>query len=113
MSYGNSGNGVIGVGGLRGESVPSYPQASAQQRETISAALDTQQNTIGQLHAVISDLESRLNSVVESRPQDPTNSVMPPPAPTPTQVLYRVNDNSRSIDGAVKRIVELVQRIQL
>jgi hypothetical protein len=113
MSYGNGGQGVIGIGqGLGGMTPPSYPTAPPATRETVQNALDRQQQAIGVLHAMISELETRLTAALDPQPPADVNAKQLA-APTATSVLHRVSDSIAGIEGATRRIGELTQRVNL
>lgn len=108
----NHGNGNQLVGGIPYNPPYEGARTATEKRETVQSALDYHQNAIGQLHSMITELETRLVAVLEPLPPAGGNANAPP-APQPTSVLVRVTDATRSIETASRRLGELVQRIQL
>lgn len=113
MNYsGNGGTQSLGVvgGGPIYQTQGNMPTPTTT-RETVSAALDMQQQAVIGLHAIISDLEARLSVALDPPANGPGDASAP--APQPVLVVARVFDHSRGIDVATSRIAELLKRINL
>jgi hypothetical protein len=111
-NQGNGGNISVASGG--GQTIimpPPYNAQAPQNRATVSAALDGQQQIVIGLHTIISDLETRLTTALD--PSTASGAGASSPAPTPTSVINRIADHTRGLEAAAERIADLVQRINL
>lgn len=88
---------------------PTMPPPSPQ-RITVEQALEIQQQAANELHGTLSDLESRLHSVLEPVPG--TDGAVPKDI-VPSNLVERILLHSRTIACAAARVQQLRDRLQL
>lgn len=93
-----------GFGGSR-----SGPSTSTR---TIQVALDSQENSLGNLHNSISLLYERLTLVLAVEPPQP-GSIQAEVNKSFPAIMERVDSNTRTIEAAIHRLTHLVDRLQL
>lgn len=85
--------------------------SSPTTRAVIQQGLDAQEQSLGNLHTVISDLESRLALVCETVP--PEVGVASLNEKSSPQIIERVGRHGNGIDAAAGRLQRLMARLQL
>ncbi len=83
---------------------------NAVERATVQSHLGEQERILSELHGSINELESRLSIVLGPVPPNVEAAGKPP---TPSSVMACVEQHNRLMIGAIARLRELMNRLEL
>ena len=104
MDYKTKMMGEMSVGPVGGISATPRPQSP------VESALDRQQNILAELHGTINGLEDRIRTILNP---PPPQAVEKREQTNPTQLSHLIEQYNLSIEGAIKRLHEIMGRLEL
>ena len=87
------------------------PQLEGGQRDVVKNVLERQGSVLAALHEIITGLEGRLRIVLE--PPPPPQAIEKTAPQTPTRLTHIIEQNSETIEAAIRRIHEIIERLEL
>ena len=117
MAYGNGGYEGGQSAKVLGATLPGTYQPmstdSTVRMPMVAIELDRQQQALGRLHEVISNLEMRLSQVVRSEPPSPASANVNKAPIELVPLAHGLSEQNNMLQGACLRLQSLLERIEL